>query len=178
VQTTLVLIVVAAGVAFFLWKKKKKKFGGDEDRPEIIVRNGRLRIRTGKDWKRVGSDKKWKPDHPNGKSVKEYAVTVKNAKENACDNTTLTGRKVTITYKTDSGERKIELVRERDADTDEPVVVAEDNLEHDGGDRQVLKIKLDPEGGIIKVKVDGNDACTFPKDPNEPVVVKVDMKYH
>ncbi len=57
-QTTLVLIAIAAGVALYFWKFKKR-LGGDEDRPEIIVRNGKLRIRSGdggnhgKNWKRL-----------------------------------------------------------------------------------------------------------------------------
>jgi hypothetical protein len=173
-QTALVVLGVAAGVAvwWFWWKP----FGGNEDRPEIVVRNRKLRIKTGKDWKDQGSRRKWKPDHPNGKSVKEFKVTVRNANESQCASE-LTGRKVTITYKVDSVEHTVELVRNRRNDREEPMVDADVDLEHDNNDRQVLKIKLDPEGGIVKVKVQGHPACTFPQDPTQDVVVRVDMTY-
>ena len=51
------------------------------------------------------------------------------------------------------------------------------DLEHDGGNRRQLKIKLDPEGGITKVTVGGNSPCTFPKDANRSVVVTLNMNY-
>ena len=175
-QPTLVLIVVAAGVALYLWKRKKL-LAADEDRPEIIVKNGKLRIRTGKDWSRLGSDRKWKPDHPVGKSVREYKVTVENAVEAACDGMTLTGDSVLVVYKTNSTEHTVTLVLERDASINEPIVQAGVDLEHDGGNRRQLKIKLDPEGGITKVTVGGNSPCTFPKDANRSVVVTLNMNY-
>lgn len=183
-QTALVLIVVAAGVALYLWKFKKR-FGGDEDRPEIIVRNGKLRIRSGdggnwgKNWKRL-TDREWKQDHPEGKSVREYTVTVENAVEAACDGATLTGATVTVVYKTNSTEHTVALALERDASTNinEPTVRSGVDLEHDGNNRKQLKIKLtDPEGGITKVTVGSNSPCTFPKIANKPVVVTLNMHY-
>lgn len=182
-QTTLVLIVVAAGVALYLWKFKKR-LGGDEDRPEIIVRNGKLRIRSGdggnrgKDWKRL-TDSEWKQDHPEGRSVREYKVTVENAVEAACDGTPLTGDTVTVVYTANSVEHTVTLALERDASNiNEPTVRSGVDLDHDGGNRKQLKIKgTDPEGGITKVTVGSNSSCTFPKDANKPVVVELNMDY-
>ena len=181
-QTALVLIVVAAGVALYLWKFKRPLVAG-EDRPEIIVRNGKLRIRSGdggnrgKNWKRL-TDREWKQDHPEGKSVREYKVTVENAVEAACDGMTLTGDTVTVVYTSDSAEHTVTLDLERDASNiNEPTVRSGVDLEHDGGNRKQLKIKLDPEGGITKVTVGSNSPCTFPKVANRPVVVELSMKY-
>jgi hypothetical protein len=183
VQTALVLIVLAAGVALYLWKFKKR-LGGDEDRPEIIVRNGKLRIRSGdgenrgKNWKRL-TDREWKQDHPEGKSVREYKVTVENAVEAACDGMPLMGDTVTVVYTSNSAEHTVTLLLERDASSiNEPTVRSGVDLEHDGGNRKQLKIKLtDPEGGITKVTVGSNSPCTFPKNPNKPVVVELNMNY-
>ena len=99
--------------------------------------------------------------------------------EAACDGTPLTGDTVTVVYRANSAEHTVTLALERDASNiNEPTVRSGVDLEHDGGNRKQLKIKLtDPEGGITKVTVGSNSPCTFPKIANKPVVVELNMNY-
>ena len=178
-QTTLIVVAVA-GVGLLLWKLKLlklKHFIADEDRPEIVVRNRKLRIRTRKDWEQVSSARKWRPKHPNGKSVVEYKVTTENAKESHC-NSPLHGDEVEIVYETGSGTHTIKVVRELNGSKYEPHVQSDNvDLEHDGNDRRALRIKIDPDAGIKSVKVSGRPICTFPENPDRDTEVKVKMRH-
>jgi hypothetical protein len=177
VQTTLVLIVVAAaGVALYLWKRKKL-LGGNEDRPEIVVRNDRLSIETDKDWTSLSSNNKWKPDHEDGKSVKEFVVTVENSQD-CSPGKTMTGESVTIVYMADSHRRKIRVTRKRNSkNTNEPLVDADLRLKHYSGDLKKLKHDTDSVDRIIEVAVRGNTPCTCPDRAGQPVVVRINMTY-
>ncbi len=176
-QTTLVLIVVAACVALYLWKRKKP-FGGDEDRPEIIVRNDRLSIETDKEWVSLSpSHNKWKPDHALGKSVKEFEVTVENSQDCSIGKR-MTGDSVTIVYMADSQRRKIKVTRKRNpSKTNEPIVDADVRLKHHNGDLKKLKHDSDSVDRIIEVAVAGYTPCTCPDRAGQPVVVRINMTY-
>ena len=174
-QTALVLIVVATGVALYLWKFKKR-LGGDEDRPEIIVRNGKLGIETAKDWEDLASGKKWRPNQPNGKSVAEFVVTVKNSQD-CSEQKEMRGRSVTISYQADSHSRKIRFSRRGNSGTNEPVLDADLTLKHDNGNRQKLKHNDDTDDRITEVRVGSNNPCACPDRNGESVVVRINMTY-
>ena len=70
---------------------------GDEDRPPIIVKNGSIQFETSRGWADDGGA--WKPDHNEGKPVREFVAAISNAIDssgNPCPR--LSGVQFIITY--------------------------------------------------------------------------------
>jgi len=150
------LVAVVVGYAAFRFMIQKPR----EERPEIIVRNRKLQLEHEKKWRRLDSDRKWKLDHDAGDPVSKYIVSEENSR---CG--PLEGEVVEVLFRVGGIDHNFKFTLEDPDKTGklEPVLNAPLDLEFDGSSKKKLKIKLDPDGGIAKVRVDENDktACSF-----------------
>jgi hypothetical protein len=157
----------------------------DDDRPPIIVKNGSMTLDDGdpddpqqhwKPWKKhdPSSARRWRPDHPNGKSVTNFTATITGSSDTtSCPaGTTFTGTEVAVEYTLDSSATvsSVRIVRELILSTpgqqkQEPLISAPDDLS------QVIsaspapappRLRYDPGAGYVsKVTVTGGGSCPF-----------------
>ena len=102
-------LVVGVGVGMPIGEA----LAGDDDRPPIIVRNGSVIFdggdpkgdpKTWKAWKKDILGEQWKPDHDNGRKVREYQVSYSGfSNPPACTTTTTSGQEVLVDYTTSGG---------------------------------------------------------------------------
>jgi hypothetical protein len=157
--TAVGVAALAVGVFFLL--------ADDEDRNPIRVKNKQLRIETdGKPWVKPGGGETWKPNHPNGKSVNAYQVSVFGANEPACA-TLLHSATVVVRYafpNAGTQPRTFTFRFQQTGSKSEPVIdapvpmTAENNTNN-----KKLRMTDDTQGAITEAVV-GTTTCTFPTD--------------
>ena len=160
------LLVAAGAVAIlaYFWGNRQRRF--NEDRPDIRVRNAKLRFENDKDWKDAsGAGRRWKLDHAQGKSIKKFIVA-------SCG---LAGTEVRLTFRQSDGTNREFLItlEENSSKIFEPVLESLTvDLDYDGT-RKKLKIKADNEGELTSVLVDKR-ACQI-SQPTGSIRIDIEM---
>jgi hypothetical protein len=120
----------------------------EEDRPPILVRRGSLDVVNSKKWKKKTTH--WQPDHPNGKHVSHYEVTVRSGGSSLPP---VKGDRVLITY-SEGGQSvtvHIETAPET-KDKDTPAVRPVNKLQRQT-DKKILRHGTTGIGQIDRIEV-------------------------
>jgi hypothetical protein len=157
--------LIAAGIAtLFLQRRQRhdsrKGRPRREERPPIRVRNKKLLFDHDKEWKRDGSDRKWKPDHPLGDPTSNFEVSLITPSKSFPP---FHAREVMIEVMIDGASKPFRLHH----DGAVPTVTSAVDLEPTNG-RKRLKFKVDKEVWISRVRGDG--AVKWEFDSAEPEI--------
>ena len=159
--------LIAAGLATLLLQRRRDDAKGmrrrprREERPPIRVRNKKLLFDHDREWKRDGSDRKWKPDDPHGNRTSHFEVTLIAPAKSFPP---FHAREVTIEVTIDGTTRSFRLLHERAV----PTLTSSVDLEPTNA-RKRLKFKVDKEVWISRVRGDGVVKWEF--DSTEPEIV-------
>jgi hypothetical protein len=164
----------AIGVALI-----KKHLRDDEDRPVIVVSGGSIKIEHEEDekekdkkkWKKHDetnpSDRRWKPDHDNGRSVNIYVIEINVPGGHP----RYAGDTVRFYFTPKVGiETTVTLTRELEGSKYVPLLDPSSRL--DLRDERRLLI-LDVPGHISKLEIDNRQVATFPAGTEQAIKIKM-----
>jgi hypothetical protein len=149
---------------------------GDEERPPIIVKNGSIIFEnqlatsgTGSgrsfDWTPSGN-RRWKPDHENGKRIAEFYVTFRGV-----DCAPMTGNPVHITRQTAQSVTEVYQVIRQGFFRVDPKVVTPDDMKIDNSLPLKTLTSLDDGGSITEVAI-GTSKCPIPADKKPEITIE------
>ena len=132
------------------------------NRPPIIVRGGSIEFETTVGW---DDDGDWRPNHPQGKDVEYFLVTVTGP--TPC--TLMKSKHLTITYRVGARDETFRLTLKHG----EPRIGPKGLLRKNG---RRLHHGDSGAGHISDIRVVGhpNEVCSFTKSPDE---IKIDFEY-
>lgn len=150
------VLVTAAVLGLFVYDRLS------EERPPIRVKNKKLVLESGKDWKKDKIGEQWKPNHSAGGDVSRFEVTTL-----APTCATFTGKEIVLIVMIGGSAQEFRFYPQTNLDPfsvdfgdSEPKFDSPQSLEPDAT-KKTLKIKGDPELWISKVLADGQEKCSF-----------------